>query len=148
MNTNWILSRRAFSLALGVFLWTTTGCKHEPLKSKMPVTDVQAPVAKSALRPLAEPRETELQNQIEGMQEQIRTLTARTEALGNFHGLRMGPKWVEQVRTAREGASRPADRVRYLEATKALLARKLQALRAEMKVYEEFESSNPANPRP
>ena len=123
------------------------GCKHEPQISKMPVSDVQQPTAKSALRPLAEPRERELQSQIEGMQEQIRILTARTEALAGFHGVRMGPKWSEKVKAAREEGSRPSDRIRYLEATKTFLGHKLEALRDEMKVYEEFESSDPAIPR-
>lgn len=114
----------------------------------MPVTDVQAPTAKSALRPLVEPREKELQNQIDGMQEQIRIMTSRTEAMAAFHGIRMNAKWVEKVKAAREEGSRPSDRIRYLEATKTLLTRKLEALRDEMKVYEDFQASDPSIPRP
>ncbi len=148
MNTNWIFSRGALSFALVLFLWMTSGCKHGPPKNTTPVTDTQAPTAKSALRPLVDPREKEAQDQIDSMQEQIRILTARTEAMEKFHRVRMTPKWIDKVQTAREDASRPAERIRYLEATKALLARRLQGLRAEMKVYEEFQSSDPAIPRP
>jgi hypothetical protein len=95
-----------------------------------------------------DPREKELQGQIDLMQEQISALTTRTDALAGFHGGRMPPKWIEKVQAARAEASRPADRVRYLEAVKALLARRLQALRAEMKVYEEYEASDVSIPRP
>jgi hypothetical protein len=147
MNTHWISSRGAFFLTLGLFLWTATGFKHGPPKSKMPVPETQAPVVKSVSRPAVDPREKQFQEQIDSMQEQISALTARTDAMARFHGVRMGPKWVEKVQAAREEASRPSERMRYLEATKALLARKLQALRAEMKVYEEFELSDPAIPR-
>ena len=148
MNTNWIFSRGALSCALCLLLCTTWGCKHAPPKITTPVTETQAPAVTSALRPLVDPREKEAQEQINSMQEQIATLTARTEALARFHGIRMGPKWIEKVQSAREEASRPAERMRYLEATKALLARRLQALRAEMKVYEEFQASDPSIPRP
>jgi hypothetical protein len=148
MNTNWIFSRAALSFALGLLLWMTSGCKHAPPKNTTPVTETQAPLAKSALRPLMDPRERETQIQIDSMQDQIRDLTTRTEALARFHGVRMGPKWVDKVQAAREEASRPADRIRYLEATKVFLARKLQGLRREMKVYEEFQSSDPSMPRP
>jgi hypothetical protein len=148
MNTNRIFSRGALAFPLVLFLWMTSGCKHAPPKNTTPVTETQAPPVKSALRPLVDPREKEAQNQIDSMQEEIRILTARTEALESFHRIRMGPKWIEKVQTAREEASRPAERLRYLEATKALLARRLQGLRAEMKVYEEFQSSDPAIPRP
>jgi hypothetical protein len=148
MNTNMIFSRGALSLTVGLFLWTAAGCKHAPPKNTTPITDTQAPTAKSALRPLVEPREKEIQIQIDSMQDQIRDLMARTEVLFKFHAVRMGPKWMEKVQAAREEASRPADRIRYLEATKALLTRKLQGLRAEMKVYEEFQASDPSIPRP
>lgn len=149
MNINRISSRCALVFTLGLFL-CTSGCKHNPApkKSTMPVTDVQAPTAKPELRLLVEPREKELQNQIDTMQEQIRILTARTEAMAAFHAIRMGPQWVEKVKAAREEGSRPADRMRYLEAMKTLLARKLEALRDEMKVYEDFQASDPAIPRP
>jgi hypothetical protein len=148
MNTNRLFSRGARFLTLGLFLWMMVGCKHSPPRSTTPVTETQAPTAKSALRPLIDPRERELQEQIDLMQDQIKALSARTEALARFHGLRMGPKWVAKVQAAREEASRPTERIRYLDATKALLARRVQALRTEMKVYEEFESSDPAIPRP
>jgi hypothetical protein len=147
MNTHSILWRTALSLALGSSLWMS-GCKHGPPKITTPVTDVQAPMIKSVSRPAVDPKEKQFQEQIDLMQEQIRSLAARTEALARSHGVRMGPKWVEKVQAAREEGSPPADRIRYLEATRALLARKLQALRAEIKVYEEFESSAPTVPRP
>lgn len=148
MNMNMIFSRGALSLTLGLFLWTTAGCKHAPPKNTTPVTETQAPTAKSALHPLLDPREKEVQAQIDSMQDQIRDLTTRTEVLSKFHAGRMGPKWMEKVQAAREDATRPADRIRYLEATKTLLARRLQGLRTEMKVYEEFQSSDPSIPRP
>ena len=148
MNTNRIFSRGAFFFALGLFLWMTSACKHSPPKSTTPVSATQAPTVKSALRPLIDPREKDAQNQIDSMQEEIRILTARTEALEKFHRIRMGPKWMDKVQAAREDASRSSERLRYLEATKTLLARQLEALRAEMKVYEEFQSSDPAIPRP
>jgi hypothetical protein len=141
---------RVVTIVTFVFCLCAAGCKHEPTvkKSSMPVTDVQAPITKPVLRPLVEPREKELQNQIDTMQEQVRTLTARTEAMAAFHAIRMGPKWVEKVKAAREEGSRPAERLRYLEAMKKLLARKLEALRDEMKVYEDFQASDPSIPRP
>ena len=147
MNTNRIFSRGALSFALGLFLWMTSACKHTPPKNTTPVTETQAPPVKSALRPLVDSREKEAQDQIDSMQEQIRALTARTEVLSRFHGIRMSPKWIEKVKTAREGASRPSERMRYLEATKALLARRLEALRTELKVYEEYQASDPSIPR-
>ena len=140
-----------FLLALGLMSWMATGCKHTPKappKSTTPVPETQAPVIKKITRPAEDPREKELQSQIELMQEQIKLLSARTEALAGFHGLRMPPNWIEKVQAARADASRPSERMRYLEATKALLARKLQALRNEIKVYQEFEASDPAVPRP
>ena len=148
MNTNRIYSRGALVLTLGLFLWTMVGCKHSPPKNTTPVTDVQAPLVRNVSRPSVDSREKEFQQQIDAMQEQVAVLSARTESLARFHGLRMGPKWVEKVQAARDDASRPSERVRYLEATKALLARKLEALRTELKVYEEFQSSDPAIPRP
>lgn len=152
MNTNCISSRGTLHLLLGFLLCAIVGCKHSepapPPKSKVPVTETQAPVAKRVPLPAEDPREKELQGQIDLMQEQTKILTSRTEALAAFHGLRMTPKWIEKVQAARADASRPAERMRYLEATKALLARKLQSLRAEMKVYEEYESSDAAIPRP
>jgi len=147
MNTSRILFRGALCLALVLSLWTTAGCRHASPKNTTPVSEIQAPIIKTVPRPSVDPREKEFQAQIDSIQEQIRILTARTEALAGFHSVRMGPKWVEKVQAARADASRPAERMRYLEAMKALLARKLQALRAEMKVYEEFESSDPSIPR-
>jgi TolA-binding protein len=148
MNTNRIFSRGALSCALCLFLWMASGCKHTPPKNTTLVTETQAPTVKSVLRPLVDPREKEAQEQIDSMQEQIRTLAARTEVLHRFHRIRMSPKWLDKVQATREEASRPAERMRYLEATRALLARQLQALRAEMKVYQEFEASDPAIPHP
>lgn len=147
MNTDRL---RLFSaILLGPVLLATGGCKHREKgvpKPATPVTETQAPVKKIAPSSF-DLREKQLQGQIDSMQEQIRVLTARTEALAGFHRVRMGPKWVEKVEKARADASRPSERMRYLEATQALLARKLDALRAEMKVYQEFESSDPSIPR-
>ena len=143
MNTNRILSFSALFLVLNLFLFAISGCQHGKSVSK-----TQAPPTKTAPRLVTDPREKEIQDQINVMQEQIGILTKRTETLAAFHGLQMGPKWVEKVHAARADASHPNERMRYLEATKALLARKLQSLRAEMKVYEEFEASDPAIPRP
>jgi len=147
MNTNWILSRGAIVFALASLL-CAAGCKHTPPKSNTPVVDTQAPVIRSVPRAPVDPREREFQLQIESMQDEIRNLRVRTEAMAGVHGVRMTPKWVEKVKAAREKASRPAERIRYLEATKALLARQLEALRTEMKVYEEFQASDPSIPRP
>ena len=135
-------------VAMSLMLCLGTGCHHDPARSTLPVSEVQAPAVKAAPRPVADSAEKRLQDQINRMQEQIGTLTARTEALARFHGPRMGPNWIEKVQAAREQASRPAERERYLEATRALLARKLQSLEAELKVYQEFEASDPAIPRP
>jgi hypothetical protein len=148
MNMNRILSRAARSVALSCLLWAAAGCKHAPARSTMAVTDTQAPVMKSVPRPTENARESEMQRQIDLMQEQISILTARAQTLAAFHQLRMPPKWSEKVQAARADASRHAERMRYLEATKDLLARKLQALRNEIKVYEEFQASDPAIPRP
>ncbi len=147
MNTHRIFLRGALFLPVVFFLWMSAGCKHSPPRNTRPVTEIQSPVVKRVARPAVDPREKEFQQQIDAMQDQVRALTARTEALGRFHGVRMGPQWVEKVQAAREEASRASERIRYLEATKVLLARKLQSLRAEMKVYEEFEASDPAIPR-
>jgi hypothetical protein len=147
MNINRFLSRHALFLALGLFLWTTAGCKHTAPKNRTPVTETQAPETARA-RSSVDPSEKRFQQQIDLMQDQIRTLTAQTDALARFHGAQMGPKWVDKVQAVRAEASRPSERIRYLEATSALLARKLQSLRAEMKVYQEFEASDPAIPRP
>ena len=147
MNTNRLL----LCSVLGLILWAVAGCKHREKKvprPTTPVTETQAPVPRNVSRSSADSRERELQGQIDAMQEQIRALTARTEALAGFHRVRMGPEWVEKVEAARADASRPSERMRYLDATKALLARKLEALRAEMKVYQEFELSDPSIPRP
>ena len=137
------------ALLLGLLLSGAAGCRHEkePPKITTPVTDTQAPLVKTPARAV-DSRERELQLQIENMQEQIKVLTARTERLAGFHSVRMGPKWDAKLEAARANASRPDERMRYLEATKALLGRKLQALRAEIKVYEEYEASDPAIPRP
>ena len=152
MDTLKIPARGALLLALGLLVWTSTGCRHaqakSPAKSTLPISETQAPPAKTVSRPTEDPAEKRLQDQINSMQEQIGPLTARTEAMARFHGVQMGPKWIERVQAARADASRPSERVRYLEATKALLARRLEALRAELKVYQEFESSDPAIPRP
>ena len=149
MNTNRIFSTSARSIVLGLLLSAAAGCRHEtePPKITTPISETQAPLVKRPARAV-DSRERELQLQIENMQEQIKVLTARTEGLAGFHSVRMGPKWDAKVEAARAGASRPDERMRYLEATKALLARKLQALRAEMKVYEDYEASDPAIPRP
>ncbi len=139
----------AFSLALAVFLGA--GCRHKPQtppKSTRPVTDVQVPTVASAPRSTVDPTEKRLQEQINLMQEQLGPLAARTETLARFYGSQMGPKWVGKVQRARADASSQSERLRYLEVTKALLARRLNALRAEMKVYEEFAQSDPAVPRP
>ena len=148
MNMNRILSRSILLLGLGWIPCATTGCKHAPPKSTMPVTETQAPLAKSAPRSTENSRENELQRQIDLMQEQIGVLTTRAQTLSAFHQLRMPPKWSEKVQAARADASRHSERMRYLEATKDLLARKLEALRNEIKVYEEFQASDPAIPRP
>jgi len=152
MDTLRISARGAQLLALGFLIWTSMGCRHgqpkSPPKSTLPISETQAPPAKTVARPTENSAERRLQDQINSMQEQIGPLTARTETLARFHGVRMGPKWAEKVQAARADASRPAERVRYLEATKALLARRLEALRTELKVYEEFQSSDPSIPRP
>lgn len=148
MNSSRVLRHVALFLALGSFPWTFSGCRHGPPKNTTPISETQAPVAKRTPRPDANPREKEFQAQIDLMQEQIKALAARTEALAQFHGLRMPPKWVEKLQAARADASRPAERMRYLEAAKALLARRLESLRSELKVYEEFQASDPTIPRP
>ncbi len=126
----------------------SVGCRHAPPKNTTPVTDTQAPVLKTLARPPVDPAEKRLQQQIEEMQDQIASLTTRSESMARFHGAQMSPKWIERVQAARAEASRESERMRYLEATKALLVRKLQALRSELKIYEEFEASDPALPRP
>ena len=142
------LTQTALLLAAGSFLLAGAGCKHAPPRNTTPLSETQAPLVADRPRPSDVLSEKRLQDQIDLMQEQIGIMSARTDALAKFHGTRMGPKWVEKVQAARADASRPAERMRYLEATKALLARKLQALQAERKVYEEFELSDPAIPRP
>jgi hypothetical protein len=152
MDTLRTSARGALLLALGLLVWTNAGCRHgkakSPARSSLPISETQAAPAKSVSRPTEDPAEKRLQDQITSMQEQIGPLTERTEAMARFHGAAMGPKWVEKVQAARANASRPSERIRYLEATKALLARRLEALRAELKVYQEFESSDPAIRRP
>lgn len=151
MNTKILFPRHALFLGLALVLSASAGCRHKPqtpAKSTMPVTEVQAPAVTSAPRSTVDPKEKRLQEQINLMQEQLGPMTARTEALARFYGSQMGPNWVGKVQRAREDASSESERLRYLEATKALLARRLNALRAEMKVYEEFAQSDPAVPRP
>lgn len=138
----------ALLLAVGSLLLASPGCQHAPPRNTTPLSETQAPLVADRPRPSEALSEKRLQGQIDMMQEQIGIMSARTDALAKFHGTRMGPKWVEKVQAARAEASRPSERMRYLEATKALLARKLQALQAERKVYEEFELSDPSIPRP
>ena len=138
----------ALLLAVGSLLLASPGCQHAPPRNTTPLSETQAPLVADRPRSSEALSEKRLQGQIDLMQEQIGIMNARTDALAKFHGTRMGPKWVEKVQAARADASRPSERMRYLEATKALLARKLQALQAERKVYEEFELSDPSVPRP
>ena len=138
----------ALLLAVFSLLLAGPGCQHAPSRNTTPLSETQAPLVADRPRPSEALSEKRLQGQIDLMQEQIGLMSARTDALAQFHGTRMGPKWVEKVQAARADASRPSERMRYLEATKALLARKLQALQAERKVYEEFELSDPSVPRP
>lgn len=148
MNTKRIAWRTTFILALGLFLEAGAGCKSTPRKSTQSVADTQAPTVIKAAHPTTDSKEKRLQEQINLMQEQLGPLAARTEALARVHGSQMNQKWFEKVQAAREDASNLSERLRYLEATKALLARRLQALRAELKVYEEFELSDPTIQRP
>jgi hypothetical protein len=148
MSINHPSSFNVLLLGLGVSFFAVAGCKHTPPKNTTPISQPQAPATKTIPRVDVDPREKELQGQIDLMQEQIKILAPRTEALGSFHGTRMGPKWIEKVQAARADASRPSERVRFLEATKTLLARRLGALRTEMKVYEDYQASDPAIPRP
>src|SRR5205085_8725362 len=107
MNINRVCT--VFAVGITLLLVSATGCKHGPKKPTTPVTDTQAPPTKAQLRSLMDQREKKLQDQIDSMQDQIRTLSVRTESLAQFHGARMSPKWVEQVKAARAEASRPAD---------------------------------------
>lgn len=141
--------RLAVPLSVASFLLiAAAGCKHDPQISRTPPSQTQAPILRTAPRLTVTPRERELQVQIDAMQEQLKLFAARTEALWGFYGIRMSPKWAEKVQAARAEASKSSDRVRYLEATKALLSQTLEALRSELKVYEEFQKSDPAIPRP
>ena len=138
----------ALMLAAGLVLMGGVGCKHRPPRNTTPVSETQAPLVATPPRETTRTSEKKLQGQIDLMHEQIGIMTDRNDALAKFHSTRMGPKWVEKVQAARADASRESERMRYLEATKALLARKLQALQTERKVYEEFELSDPSIPRP
>lgn len=143
--------RVAGCLALGLLLLSAVGCKSTPKsppKNTTPVTDTQAPSVREALRPMTTSEEKRMQDQIDAMQDQIRVLGARTDALATSYGALMSPQWRNKVLDARAGASRESERLRYLEATKALLARRLQSLQAELKVYEAFQLSDPSAPRP
>lgn len=146
MNTIRIAGRVALIFVLAMFLGAGAGCKSSARPSAPPVA--KAPPDVVVKKVVTDSREKRLQEQIGLMQEQIGPLTARTEALARFHGSQMGSKWVDKVQAAREDASNLSERLRYLEATKTLLARKLNALRTELKVYEEFELSDPTIPRP
>ena len=138
----------ALLLAAGLSLLTGAGCQRA--RPQIPTSPAGPPL--QAVTPAPPPEEAtsekRLQQKIDLMQEQIGLLSTRMDAMAKFHGPQMSPEWAEKVQAARAGASRPAERMRYLEATKALLARKLQALQAERKVYEEFELSDPSIPRP
>lgn len=138
----------ALALMAGLVLLAGVGCKHRPPRSSTPVSETQAPLVASPPRETSGTNERKLQGQIDLMHEQIGIMTERNEALAKFHNTRMGPKWMEKVQAARAGDSRESERMRYLEATKVLLARKLEALHTERKVYEEFELSDPSIPRP
>jgi hypothetical protein len=111
------------------------------------VTQTQAPLVASNPRPADDSGERRLQDQIDLMQEQIRILSAQTDSNARILGGQMGPKWIEKVQAARASASRASERMRYLESTKALLARRLESLRMEQKVYEDFQRSEPTAPR-
>ena len=135
MNQNAIVSRAALPLALVLLVWTGAGCKHTSRKTKPAVVEtptVSRPVVSSERR---------LQDQIDSMREQIGILSARAEAAARIHGSQMSPKWVDKVEAARTSGSNSSERMRFLDASKALLARKLQGLRDELKVYEEFLAS-------
>jgi TolA-binding protein len=148
MNTKQIACPIALVFTLSLFVGTGIGCKSQPRKNTTPVVETQAPTVVKPARSTTDPTEKRLQEQINLMQEQLGPLTARVEALSRFHGNQMNQKWSEKVQKARDEASDRSERLRYLEATKALLSRRLQALRTELKVYEEFELSDPTIPRP
>src|SRR5258705_7614479 len=81
MDTLRISARGALLLALGLLVWTSTGCRHgqakSPAKSTSPISETQAPPAKTVSRPTEDPAEKRLQGQINSMQEQIGLLTAQ-----------------------------------------------------------------------
>ncbi len=96
----------ALLLAVGSLLLAGPGCQHAPPRNTTPLSETQAPLVADRPRPSEALSEKRLQGQIDLMQEQIGLLSARTDALAQFHGTRMGPKWVEKVQAARADASR------------------------------------------
>jgi hypothetical protein len=135
--------------ALFALIWIAVaplGCASKPAPAfGGPVPQAIAPDRASA--PSVPTNEKRFQLKVEMLQEEVTQLTRKVQASEQMYWGMMPAEWQVRVRAAKAEASQSAERIRYLEAMEALLARKLHSLQDEMKTYEAYQMSDPLVPR-
>jgi hypothetical protein len=133
-------------LALLCLALANFGCAS---KSKVPTAVPSEPAKERAVVALPGPSVSEkrLQLRIETLQEEVRGLSTRVDGSERAYWGAMPPTWQDKVRAAKAEASRPSERIRYLEALEAVLARKLRSLQDELRTYEAYQKSDPLVPK-